>query len=416
MADPTNQSQHYVIPWLLRLGACLLAVLTAGLAYCMACPVRWDGPGLLGALALCFPLHLLVFAIGAATAGLWAKRRRAKLTACVFGLVAIMMAVMALTPPAVVWRRAHELNVPLSLGNYLANAAHFNSKGRPQPDRSVVYGNAKNGTKLRLDAWRSGQSNSSPSRPAIVIIHGGAWIYGNRSMVLDWNHWFNQLGYEVFDMDYRMPPPERWLDEIGDVKAALGWVAAHAAEYHIDPARISVMGWSAGGNLSMLAAYSRGDPRLPPSTDVSPVVIRCVINFYGPTDMALLYHTCKSPEYVRPAMRQYIGGSPEAFPDRYRLLSPLTHVSPSAPPTITLLGTNDRLVSTDHARALDNALAEAGVPHETYLLPGNDHCFDSNWGGFGTQIARAKIKEFLQRYDAAPEDIDVMGYVRPGKQ
>ena len=45
---------------------------------------------------------------------------------------------------------------------------------------------------------------------------------------------------------------ERWQDETGDVKCALGWVAAHAAEYQIDPTRISVTGFSAGGTLAML--------------------------------------------------------------------------------------------------------------------------------------------------------------------
>ena len=190
----------------------------------------------------------------------------------------------------------------------------------------------------------------------------------------------------------------RWLVEIGDVKSALGWVAAHAVEYHVDPARISMMGGSAGANLSMLAAYSAGDPRLPPSTDVPPVAIRSVLNFYGPSDMALLYRTCKSPAYVRPLIKEYLGGTPEEIPERYRVLSPLSHITAKAPPTITLIGPSDRLVSSDHAELLDQTLSNAGVPHEMYMLPANDHGFDVNWGGFGTQIARVKIEDFLQRY------------------
>jgi len=41
-------------------------------------------------------------------------------------------------------------------------------------------------------------------------------------MIPGWNRWLNELGYGVFDMEYRMPSPVRWLDEIGDVKSALG--------------------------------------------------------------------------------------------------------------------------------------------------------------------------------------------------
>jgi len=46
-----------------------------------------------------------------------------------------------------------------------------------------------------------------------------------------------------------------------------------------------------------------------------------------------------------------------------------------------------------------HVLAGPGVAHETYILPANDHGFDTNWGGFGTQIARARIKEFLDHYN-----------------
>ena len=382
---------------MLTLGALLLPVVMAMLAYCMAYPVPWEGLGKFGALALFFPLHLLIATLGVAVLSFLAKRSGARLAAWVFGFLVMLTATMALVPTIALWRQARQLDVLLSLGTYLANAGRLDL-GLPQPDRSVIYGTAHDGTKLELDVWRTGKPNSGPLRPAIVFVHGGGWVHGNRSETPNWNRWLNELGFEVFDVEYRMPPPVRWRDEIGDVKAAVGWVAAHAAEYHVNPASISVMGGSAGGNLSMLAAYSAGDPQLPASTNVPTVTIRSVINLYGPSDMALLYRTCKSPEYVRPLMKEYIGGTPEQLPERYRVLSPLSHVTAKAPPTITLLGTSDRIVSADQAKLLDQALSNAGVPHEVYFLSASDHGFDVNWGGFGTQIARSKIKRFLQRY------------------
>ncbi len=389
--------------WLLTAAAGLLAVAMGALAVCMAFPVRWDGPGKLGALALFFPLHLLLVTLLAATLVFVARYCQAKLAAWVFVLATILTAIMALTPTCAIWQRARELDVPLVTPVYCANACRLN-QCVPRPDQCVVYGTAPDGTKLQLDVWLSGPVGNGPLRPALVFVHGGAWVHGTRSMAPDWDRWFNQLGYEVFDVEYRLPPAAHWRDEIGDVKSALGWVAAHAAGYHVDPTRISLMGDSAGANLSILAAYSMSDPQLPPSCNVPPVAIRSVINLYGPTDMDLLYRTCKSPEYVRSAMEQYIGGTPEEFRERYRILSPLRHVSTNVPPTITLSGTSDRLVSKDHAQILDEALTEVAVPHETILLPGNDHGFDVNWGGFGTQIARAKIKDFLQRFDhSAPK-------------
>src|SRR6267142_3086112 len=241
MADATTIRRYGAIAWLCL--ACVLALLMAGLAYCMLSPVRWDGAGKFGALALFFPLHLLVFTFVAAVLTFLARRSGAGHAAWVFILVMIVTVVMALTPAIAVWRQARELGVPLSLGDYLVNAGQPNV-GPPQRERSVVYGTAKDGAKLELDVWRTGKPNSGPLRPAVVYVHGGGWTHGHRSSTPAWDRWLNELGYEVFDVEYRKPPPVRWLDEIGDVKAALGWVVAHAADYHVDITRISLMGGS----------------------------------------------------------------------------------------------------------------------------------------------------------------------------
>jgi acetyl esterase/lipase len=261
----------------------------------------------------------------------------------------------------------------------------------------VVYATPQ-GPPLRLDVWRASRATGQPPRPAILRLHGGAWSFGTRSDQPGWNRWLNALGYDVFDADYRLPPPARWRDEVGDVKCALGWVAANAARYGVDPQRIGLVGNSAGANLALLAAYSSGDPRLPASCDVPPVAARFVVNLYGPTDLARLYATNSEPGSLASLLEAYVGGSPHALPDRYALLSPLSHVTSRSPPTLTLHGEADRLVPVEHARLLDEALAAAGVAHETYLFPWSPHGFDHQPGNIATQIARAKIQGFLSRH------------------
>ncbi len=379
----------------LALVALLLAAATAGLAWCMAFPVRWDGVGRFGALALHFPLHLLVLTSVAWLLSRLAGRMRAVAASGLLIVTAMASLVMALAPTVAAWRYARELGVRVSLWEYVANSTHMNA-GTPQRERTLVYGTAPDGTKLELDVWLTGKPHLGLPRPAILMIHGGAWNHGNRSMFPDWNRWLNELGYEVFDVEYRLPPPARWRDELGDVKVALAWVIENAGDYHVDPTRVTVMGQSAGANLALLLAYAANDSRLPPTTPIAPVAVRSVINVYGPSDMALLYRTSHSPDYVRPMMEAYIGGPPDSQEERYRLLSPLTWVSAKSPPTLTLLGTSDRLVPADQATLLDESLARAGVPHETVLIPANDHAFDVNWGGFGTQIAREKVRAFLE--------------------
>jgi acetyl esterase/lipase len=159
------------------------------------------------------------------------------------------------------------------------------------------------------------------------------------------------------------------------------------------------MGHSAGAHLAMLAAFSSGGPTFRPSTDVPPIAFRTVINIYGPTDLVLLYKKTRSPDFLWPHMWAWVGGTPAEYPARYSALSPLSHITENAPPTITFLGTSDRLVPVDHAKLLDAALSKAGVPHEMHLIPATDHDFDVNWGGFATQIVRDRLRRFLEKYD-----------------
>jgi acetyl esterase/lipase len=382
----------------LTLVALALLVGTAAMAASMLISIDFTGLGRLGVVGLAFPLHLLALTVGAATLLVLARRLGARLAAGALGFVLVASVLMAVGPSLAQWQRARQYGVSLSLREYLMSALHV-ERGGPQLYRTVEYGIAPDGTKLVLDVWPTDRVPAGALRPAFVRVHGGAFIQGQRSELGAWSRWLNTLGYDVFDVDYRLPPPERWQDEVGDVKCALGWVAAHADELHVDPARIGIIGYSAGGNLALLAAYTMGDPALPPSCDVSPVAVRTVVNLYGPGDLSLWYRSSGSRAYVQDALGRYIGGSLEQYPERYRVVSPVTHVGRDAPPTITLLGTSDRIVPVAQGVVLQELLARAGRVHELYLLPATDHGFDINWGGFPTQIARAKVERFLRRYD-----------------
>jgi dipeptidyl aminopeptidase/acylaminoacyl peptidase len=127
------------------------------------------------------------------------------------------------------------------------------------------------------------------------------------------------------------------------------------------------------------------------------VAVKSVINLYGPSDLASYWRTAPTPAVMQEALRRYVGGSPAEAAERYRLLSPVTHVDRTAPPTISFYGASDRLVGTDQEMALENALIAADVDHETYLLPGAEHDFDANWGGLASQYTRDRLQRFLDR-------------------
>lgn len=164
---------------------------------------------------------------------------------------------------------------------------------------SVVYTTTSDGTELSLDVWPATRNDDDLLSCTSTVVRGPR--------------------FQVFDIDYRLAPNESWTDEVGDVKCALGWIVDNADPYDVDTSRISILGNSAGGNPAMVAAYSAGDRALPPSCDVPAVEITSVVNIYGPPHMADLYENGGSPGTVQPAMRDYVGGTPEEFPDRYSI-------------------------------------------------------------------------------------------------
>nr|BBJ05190.1 hypothetical protein YBY_30390 [Marinobacter nauticus] len=97
-------------------------------------------------------------------------------------------------------------------------------------------------------------------------------------------------------------------------------------------------------------------------------------------------------------MRDYMGGTPTDYPERYQLISPLNHVDGGSPPTLTILGQQDRIVPEEQALLLDEAFQRAGAHHELWLIPAADHGFDFNWNGLATQAARQRVLRFLKTW------------------
>jgi len=196
---------------------------------------------------------------------------------------------------------------------------------------------------------------------------------------------------------------------LGDIKRAVAWLKAHAAEYGIDPARIVLIGGSAGGHLSLLAGYAPHLPALTPedvrATDLS---VRAVVSYYGPTDLRAFYNytwghmmATSKDLFIRiqrsPVLRHLIpgGSSPQRmnlekgmqaltnlFPrpddaqEWYALLSPVEYVRPDCPPTLLLQGSDDAGVPAEATRALAEKLRAAGVPVVCVIYARAEHAFD----------------------------------------
>ncbi len=100
----------------------------------------------------------------------------------------------------------------------------------------------------------------SELRPAMVIVHGGGWRFGSKSddvyrrFMLD----YARKGYVTININYRLIDEAPFPACIEDVKCAVRWLRAHAAEFNVDPERIGGYGHSAGGHLALMLAMTPG--------------------------------------------------------------------------------------------------------------------------------------------------------------
>src|SRR5204863_3703912 len=102
---------------------------------------------------------------------------------------------------------------------------------------------------LRLDLF---QPSRKGSFPAVILVHGGAWITGNHAMENPLAIELARRGYVAATIEYRLSNEAKYPAQMHALKAAVRWLRANAARYRIDANRIAAVGASAGGHLVAL--------------------------------------------------------------------------------------------------------------------------------------------------------------------
>jgi acetyl esterase/lipase len=324
--------------------------------------------------------------------------------------LSLVLIVCASVPVVEAFRIAAQRGLSLSWGRYFFGTEQADALATIDVQRDVEFA-APDGHPLRLDVYRPRSSTprgphtdvaSRPLSPAVIVIHGGSWRGGEKSDFESYDRWLASGGRVVFDVEYRLAnSTQRFPAQLTDIKCAIAWVKSHAAEYHVDPERLALLGRSAGGQLALLAAYTAHEPTLrPASCDAQDTSVRAVISFYGPTDLAWDYAHPGRPDVIdtRHVLENYLGGSPTSMPQAYATASPTEHVSAQTPPTLFLHGGHDQLVRPENAERIIPKLAAAGVPYTYVYLPWANHGCDYNFDGWSSQIAQPEIKRFLDSH------------------
>ena len=243
-----------------------------------------------------------------------------------------------------------------------------------QATYNVEYGRVEN-TSLRLDVYQpTGWSISS--RPAILLIHGGGWIEGDKAGESDLASWLVPQGFVAFAVNYRLTQNGRneYPAALLDVRRAVRWIRVHAHEYGVDPARIGAVGLSAGGHLAaILGTTDRTDPADPNSGLVSSRVA-CVVDTAGPTDFT---DDANPPagQRIAQVIPLFFGKIRDQIPEAYRDGSPALHVDAQTAPTLILHGTADDIVPIGQSERFEQALRSAGIEVKFVKFDGEGHSF-----------------------------------------
>lgn len=215
---------------------------------------------------------------------------------------------------------------------------------------------------LRLDAYPPSHAAPLPA-PAVVLVHGGAWIKGDRRINVEpLIAPLTQAGFAVFSISYRFAPDYLYPAAVEDVRGAVRFIRANAARFAIDPARVALVGESAGAQLAALAALD-AEPQS---------AVQAVVSLYGPMDFVRLADTSRAvPEGLMRAAQDSILGT--LLLGGLRSMSPITFVHPGMPPFLFVHGTADSIVPAEQSARMCEAIKAAGAACDLHTVQGGGH-------------------------------------------
>lgn len=176
--------------------------------------------------------------------------------------------------------------------------------------KDIVY-HTVSGRNLHLDSY---YKKSTEKLPAVILLHGGGWKSGNKSMLQALAQKITMSGYHCFAVEYRLSDEAIYPAAIKDILNAIRFIKDNASKFSIDNEKIAILGCSSGAQIASLIGTKY------------PKEIKAVVNIDG----ILAFHHPQSQEGKMAS--QWLGGNYEEKPEIWKEASPLTHVSKNTPP------------------------------------------------------------------------------------
>lgn len=221
---------------------------------------------------------------------------------------------------------------------------------------------------LSLDLYEP-ESDTPAKRPAMIAIHGGGFLFGDKSEMTNLCREMAARGYVCASINYRLVPDDppgkaksreaktedqytrTVMAAVDDASHAAHWMEENAAKYHVDAGRLFIGGSSAGAVVSMLYAYN--------------------------------------PELKAPHVR--------AVADFWGTMGPrVTWIKKGDPPLFIVHGTEDDTITVSAARQIDARARKVGLPHQTFIIDGMGHSIPLNFEVGGETLLQHLVDFFYE--------------------
>ncbi len=212
--------------------------------------------------------------------------------------------------------------------------------------------------------------------PAVLMVHGGGWASGDRSMTYPMAVKLAVNGYIAASVEYRLSPEAKYPASIYDLRAAVRWLRANSKRYGIDSNKIAVYGCSSGGHLAAFMGTTNGIKKFEGSTGnlnhssnvQAAIDVDGILDFTTPAESG---HDT-NPEKPSPG-RKWLGATINDNLRIWREASPINYISPE---TVPMLFVNSSVPRFHAGRdSVIHMMTSYHIYSEKHMLPGTIHTF-----------------------------------------
>lgn len=232
-------------------------------------------------------------------------------------------------------------------------------------------------------------------RPSIVFFFGGAWVNGSVNAFAMQAKALSEKGMVAVLADYRVKSRNGTTPVacVEDAKSVMRYLKTNAEKHHIDTSRLAAAGGSAGAHIAAAAALVKGFDS--PSDDLSVSPVPKALVLFNP-----VFNNAPAPE----------GWGYEKVKDYFPQISPAHNIRAGAPPTLVMLGTEDKLVPVSTAETFRKDMEASGARCDLELYEGAGHGF------FHYSPKRTGEKDFYRRtLSRTVAFLESLGYISGDK-